>query len=86
MTASKNSLSNVFRSCFWRTSLLYPTKLFCTLHFNTVRNSCLITVGVLQTPGLGPEHIYEKKTVLIQVSIAFLCRRLHSKEFSIHTY
>jgi len=25
MTASKNNWSNAFRSCFWRTSLLYPT-------------------------------------------------------------
>jgi len=25
MTASKNNWSNAFRSCCWRTSLLYPT-------------------------------------------------------------
>jgi len=24
MTASKNNWRNAFRSCFWRTSLLYP--------------------------------------------------------------
>jgi len=25
MTAGKNNWSNAFCSCFWRTSLLYPT-------------------------------------------------------------
>jgi len=25
MTAGKNNWSNAFRSCFWRTSFLYPT-------------------------------------------------------------
>jgi len=25
MTASKNNWSNAFRSCFWRTNLLYST-------------------------------------------------------------
>jgi len=25
MTARKNNWSNALRSCFWRTSLLYPT-------------------------------------------------------------
>jgi len=25
MTAGKNNRRNAFRSCFWRTSLLYPT-------------------------------------------------------------
>ena len=42
----KNNWSNVFRSCFWRTSLLYPTKCLCKLHFKAIANSSLITMGV----------------------------------------
>jgi len=49
MTAGKNSWSNAFRSCFWRTSLLYPTYWSYKLHFKTIPNSSLIIVGVTNT-------------------------------------
>jgi len=48
MTAGKNNWSNAFRSCFWGTRLLYPTEWLCKLHFKTIENSSLITVGVIQ--------------------------------------
>jgi len=35
-----------FCSCFWCTSLLYPTQGLCKLHFKIIANSSLITAGV----------------------------------------
>ena len=44
--ASKNNWSNAFRSSFGRTSLPYPEKLLCKLHFKTIPNLSLIAVPV----------------------------------------
>jgi len=34
LTESKRS--NAFRSCFWRTSMLYPSWWWCKFHFKTI--------------------------------------------------
>jgi len=41
---------------------------------------------MLQTLELGSEHINEKKLFFSKFDYFLFFRRLHSKEFSIHTY